>query len=87
MKIVISDNHDFAGRRSFLKNRASLLGGISVAGLINLPSEDIINETTSGVNRRLNIEVNLLNIAKGPAGNNRVYKEECQFKVKVKSKK
>jgi L-alanine-DL-glutamate epimerase-like enolase superfamily enzyme len=54
MKKAIPVDPDFTGRRSFLKNGASLLGGISVAGLINLPAEDIISETTSGVNRLSN---------------------------------
>jgi hypothetical protein len=37
-------------RRSFLKK--SVLGGITLTGLMNLPLEDVIAETTSKVSRR-----------------------------------
>ena len=41
-------------RREFLKKAGALFGGISVASFITSPVEDLIAETTSGVNRSSN---------------------------------
>ena len=49
MKRAIFDS--VASRRNFIKGGTTLLGGMSVASLMNLPVEDLISVSASGVNR------------------------------------
>jgi L-alanine-DL-glutamate epimerase-like enolase superfamily enzyme len=42
------------GRRNFFKKAGALFGGMSVAGFISAPVEDLISETTSGISRLSN---------------------------------